>query len=373
MDPSSLPDNKWKKREIYLDFLRIISIYFVISQHGTYFHFEDTDNPGYYVRLIYNCLITIAVPVFFLISGATLLHKKESIRYVLRHRVLPFCLLIVICALIQGGVFWTYSGLPLQSLPYCVAMLGNGMTTSWFLWVYLAFLLLLPLVRTMAQNMTNSMFVYLIALQILLIGVLPSAYTFLKPSLRPVMYINNYLPFFQDDTFRHHGHMAWLFYVLTGYFLAHRVSLSQLTRPRLWMLAVAALLCLGTEACLLERIRIARGLSSIVECMIPIAILDALPAIALFCLARALCCRITCPAWGRKLLTGAASGVLLLFLFENIARYFTKGWEHEWASALGGSTTAFFTAGLGMRVLILLAGLAAGILLKQVPGIRRII
>lgn len=65
--------------------------------------------------------------------------------------------------------------------------------------------------------------------------------------------------------------------------------------------------------------------------------------------------------------------MLLLFLFENIARYFTKGWEHEWASALGGNNTAFFTAGLGMRMLILLAGLAAGILLKQVPGIRRII
>lgn len=247
------------------------------------------------------------------------------------------------------------------------------MWAEWFLWAYLSFLLRLPLVRTMAQHMSNNMFIYLIALQILLIGILPSAFALLYPGSNIMLRLTEYLPFFNDQSMIPHSRMAWLFYVLTGYFLAHRVALPQLTRSRLWILAAAALLCYGAEAGLLEWIRIARGMETIYGYRVPIAILDTLPAIALFCLARALCCRITCPAWGRKLLTGAASGVLLLFLFENIARYFTKGWEHEWASALGGSTTAFFTAGLGMRVLILLAGLAAGILLKQVPGIRRII
>lgn len=143
------------------------------------------------------------------------------------------------------------------------------MWAEWFLWAYLALLLLLPLVRTMAQHMTSNMFVYLIALQILLIGILPPAFALLQPSEHPMLKITAYLPFYSETNNLPYGHMAWLFYVLTGYFLAHRLSLAQLTRPRLWILAAAALLCFGTEACLLERIRIARGLSSIVELSFP--------------------------------------------------------------------------------------------------------
>ena len=69
------------KRKLHLEALRIIAIYFVILTHTgkrgfTYF---TTLEPsfGYFLAICIPLLCNICVPLFYMISGATMLNKDE--------------------------------------------------------------------------------------------------------------------------------------------------------------------------------------------------------------------------------------------------------------------------------------------------------
>ena len=73
-----------KKRLLSLDFMRIFAILLVIFNHtdNRGFYRFLTDDPGtflYWFNLFFSILCKAAVPLFFMISGALLLNKEESI------------------------------------------------------------------------------------------------------------------------------------------------------------------------------------------------------------------------------------------------------------------------------------------------------
>ena len=93
-----------RQKKVHLDILRVIAILGVMFTHsGTYgvYRFLETDNRfNFWFGLVLATLTQLCVPLFFMISGALLLRKKETLAYVCKHRILRMFLVIVVLAFI---------------------------------------------------------------------------------------------------------------------------------------------------------------------------------------------------------------------------------------------------------------------------------
>ena len=82
---NSLPETKTRK--IHIDILRLIAICCVVYMHIEIAVPPPINATGYYVYLAINMCIRTAIPIFFMISGAVLLHKTEKLNIVIKKRI----------------------------------------------------------------------------------------------------------------------------------------------------------------------------------------------------------------------------------------------------------------------------------------------
>lgn len=77
------------KRLIHLDLLRIIAMWLIIYNHtgtsGDMFFSIARDSKLYLLYILLPIVTRINVPIFFMISGALLLDRKETIKDVLKN------------------------------------------------------------------------------------------------------------------------------------------------------------------------------------------------------------------------------------------------------------------------------------------------
>ncbi len=213
----------------HIDFLRILAIFLVILNHGA-FRIPTTGHGilGSWVIFFFNQLIKMAVPIFFMISGALLLARKESYGQLFWKRIPRFLGVIIFFWTLQwsadifsNGVFPSPSQF-LQSL-YSSSLLVErvGAYVAWFLYAYLAMLLLLPLLRRLARSMRDRDYLYLFGLQLVIAALLPT-FVCLLAGQEISSELCKYLPFTRP------GHLPfgsgfWAVFMLMGYFLEHRI------------------------------------------------------------------------------------------------------------------------------------------------------
>ena len=72
---------KVTERLVWIDLLKIISIFFVVLLHTSAFGvYQGVAANGWWVANFYDSLARISVPLFVMASGALLLEKQESYR-----------------------------------------------------------------------------------------------------------------------------------------------------------------------------------------------------------------------------------------------------------------------------------------------------
>lgn len=154
------------KKQTYLEVIRILALICIIFNHtGEYGYllFQTTGNEA--LRILSICVSNfckIGVPLFFMISGALLLPKQESLKDLFLKRILRLVVVLVLFSFIY------YIRLYLQhpeygfSLFFFVKLIYAEpfITPFWFLYSYLAFLLMLPLLRRMVKTMSEQDFLY---------------------------------------------------------------------------------------------------------------------------------------------------------------------------------------------------------------------
>ncbi len=168
------------KKKTYLDALRILAILCVIYNH--------TNERGYYLYAfpsgnILNCLyialaslVAVAVPIFFMISGALLLGKEEDIETLMKKRVLRILLVILIFSLLQYAYLVLVHGTELSCSYFLTHITGDNIIAPyWYLYAYLAYLLVLPFLRKLVSVMEVRDFHYLFVLLLLVEGLFPLA------------------------------------------------------------------------------------------------------------------------------------------------------------------------------------------------------
>lgn len=201
--------SQWPEKIGYLEALRILAVILVIFNHtdGFFLYFTNTHNPlTYFWSLFLSVLCRVNVPLFFMISGALLLEKQESVSKLYKKRVARFVIVIIVFSFLQyvvdvlrGRIKEVSPVLFLQGI-----LEGNIEETYWFLYAYLGMLLLLPLLRRLAVIMEERDFYYLFFLEGVFGVGIPVLFLMTGMELPSGLFI---LP-------------ANIFYMLTGYWLA---------------------------------------------------------------------------------------------------------------------------------------------------------
>ena len=334
---------------------------------------------GYYIYLAINMCIRTAIPIFFMISGAVLLHKVEEHSVVIKKRIFHFFIILASAIALQilfgsyiinkqnflNHLFgYTINYVKHQNLPY-------GMPTQWYLYAYLALLIMLPIVRPAAQGMSNKSHLYLITAYIITVFIIPTALFFINAPYHHR--IHNHLPFYSTEEWLPNAGMNWLFYALLGYYLEHRIKNNQLTSKKIMLLIGLAIICTFASCFMMEAVRIKQEAHQIKDFFFATKF-TVIPAIALYLTVRYMTMRVTFSKRTSSLIHHLGRAVIIVFLFENILRRYS-GIPLAKISDLLPSSGYFEVYILNcLHILIVVsAGLIGGIILQYVPGIKRFI
>lgn len=172
------PPGKAIGRRVHIDFLRIIAILLVLFNHSGqdgFFLFAITENPilqWIYAFLSIAC--KVAVPIFFMISGALLLGKEESIADVYKKRVLKFAVILLVASLGNGAykIFRYGETISLERF-WQILYSDNMITALWYLYSHLALLTMLPLLRRMVKALRDKEYLYLAVMFMIVGGIRP--------------------------------------------------------------------------------------------------------------------------------------------------------------------------------------------------------
>lgn len=165
---------------VYIEVLRIIAVYLVMFNHTSYngfFLFAKATESWFYGGYLFISIATkIAVPVFFMVSGALLLGKEEQIVSIYKKRVMRF-LLVLIATTALYYLRDCYQNHEQVNVLLFLAKLysGNGQFHLWYLYSYIGFLMMLPILRKMVANLEEKDYIYIFLCHILVLGILPVA------------------------------------------------------------------------------------------------------------------------------------------------------------------------------------------------------
>ena len=159
-----------KKRESWLDALRILSAFLVIVNHtnSDVFQSATPETATWWLSVAWYYLCKIAVPVFVMVSGAVLLPRQDTIRKCLGRfgRILAALLIFSYGYYLYDA--WVYWGLwpRMARLDVFLAQVWTQEITDgfWYLYFYMGLMLMLPLLQRMAASMKKNEMLYLIGL-----------------------------------------------------------------------------------------------------------------------------------------------------------------------------------------------------------------
>lgn len=365
-------------RKPHLDILRVLCIFFVVYMHTKIAILPIHTTTGYYFSLFANMCIRVAIPIFFMITGAVLLHKEEPIHPKVTKRIFSFGVIIIATISLQivigswlkaptdfmltlknaSGHYLNHIGFPIY------------MNAQWYLYAHLAILIMLPLMRPAAQNMNNNAFLYLIIAYVITACILPAL---LCVSDREYLHpIHMHLPFYsiENDTLPNGG-MNYLFYALVGYYLEHRVTKEQVTQRLLAILCIASVLCLIAACAMMEFTRIQEGNEQVSNFFFATKF-TVIPAITLFLLTKHISANSATLNKYQFIFAKLGRAVIIVFLFENLIRHCIAPYHKAWSSALSGYGYASLYLSSIIQIIVTVAiGLGIGLVLQHIPGIKR--
>lgn len=228
-----------KIKRLDIELMRIIAVFFVIFNHTGktgffFFSLYDVHSMQYWIYLFISIFCKLSVPLFFMISGALMLNRQgESIKRIWVHRVFHISVVLGIwsffyyLAAVKHG---NYQWLSFFSRLYD----SNWNFSYWYLYVYIAFLISLPLLQRFAQSLTDKEYMYMFFVYIVFAMVIPSA---------------QYLLFQGRHVLNGNLSIGWLMssiviFPLTGYFLSFRKKdfWNEKRIMILWMINIATIL-----------------------------------------------------------------------------------------------------------------------------------
>jgi surface polysaccharide O-acyltransferase-like enzyme len=217
-------------RVLWADFVRNIGILLVILGHvsgAVVQRWADVSRADWMAGNVYNVIARACVPLLFLVSGALLLPRQESIRDFYRKRfqkvIFPFLFWSVLYLLWKGGGFAGYSLLDAIRTILLAIVTRPAEYHLWFMYELFAIYLLTPVLRVLVNSKKEEILWYFIAIWFIF-----------GPFLRALQY------FVRSDFIFDLGYLTgYIGYFMLGYLLA-RIPLKR------WMIWASAVVYLAS-------------------------------------------------------------------------------------------------------------------------------
>lgn len=165
-------------RKVHLELLRVLAVYLVVLTHTgkrgyTYF---TTLKPsfGYFLTMLVPIICSIAVPLFYMISGANLIGKNETPEYIWKRRLPRYLLVLVLASAVMYVYYGEGNEKELSVSGFFKAVYsGNIIVPYWFMYSYVGYLMLLPFLRRLIRGLTERERYYLFGLYVVFHAIIP--------------------------------------------------------------------------------------------------------------------------------------------------------------------------------------------------------
>lgn len=351
---------KIAERKVYIDFLKIIAIYMVLFNHtgiNGFVLFTVARTSKLYPLYLFNSIfIKIAVPLFLMTSGALLLNKKETYKDLMKKRFLKYLFILILGSVIA----YLYTCLRINPQKISVIQFLELLYTShvstayWYLYMYLAYILILPLLRKMAICMTEKEYKWMF----LIYGIVQSL-TIIDFILWKGEKVHN-------PNFSVFITSNYIFYPLMGYYMEHKMKEKQFNLRGGVILSIVSLIAI-TLCCFMTHYKcVLTDKWTENTCQTFFNTLIFLPTITVYYISKMWFLNHTYNEKIYKLITIVGGTTFGIYLIEQICRKETKfvfiylqPYIHTLPACL---------------VWILIACIAGGVvvlLFKQIPGVKK--
>lgn len=187
-----------KQKEIYIEALRVFAMIFVIFNHTSddgFFYFSNLDPSQFrfWLDMLFTVFCKFAVPMFFALSGSLMLGEEISFKKQSR-RILRALMILILISLVYYIKEQNVYNYPMTIGDFFTRVYSYRLKYHlWYLYDYIVFLVTMPFINKIAQNLTKKTFYYLCAIVIMTQAIIPvfeylvidnafSIYSHLKPT-----------------------------------------------------------------------------------------------------------------------------------------------------------------------------------------------
>ena len=337
-----------KNPKTYLDILKVLAIFLVLWNHtgsGFELYNDVHDMPQHLVYLCCSILDKIAVPLFFMASGALLLGREESLHMILTRRVRHFALILLAASAVN--YIYLYAADKNFSLYDFAVRLYTGTVAGplWYLYSYLALLLSLPFLRKLARTMRERDYFWLLALYLLTELITVADYFWFRGAQT------------HNWNFTLFTSVQYVLYTLFGFYIDRVMKKGRMNLETVTLLIGASALAVGGSYMLTEWKMASAEVWTVAQSQTFFNTFIAIPAITVFYIAK--CLHTRRPVTGRAAIVWSllAVGTFGTYLFERFWRD-TAWFAYELANRkLSPFVSSFFhiLAATAMGILATLA------------------
>ncbi|MDO5399924.1 MAG: acyltransferase family protein [Eubacteriales bacterium] len=309
--------------------------------------------------LIISILDKMAVPLFFMVSGALLLGKEESIAAVFRKRVLRFGIILLAVSACYFARIWKMYDQSHLLRDFLVLVYSADIADHlWYLYSYLGLLFMLPLLRKMVKSMDTMDYLYFFLCHILLTGLLPMAEFYVGKG--HLSLTGNFSVSLLKS--------SSIFFFVMGYFFERHLDSSAFSRKNILLGVLLSFIAVGITCYMTMFKAKLTGQTGVDIPMDYFSSLIAFPAFCVYGAVKRLFQSVKVSAKMRKIMTQIGSTTFGIYLLEGFLR---SGTEFVYTSLEPVLTP------LPAALLWIAAALAVGIvlvtILKKIPGIRYLV
>lgn len=164
-----------KNRIIGYDYLRIIATFMVVLLHGSVAFLDGGNTAMHIVAKEINTLCLICVPLFFMISGALLLDtKSEAPLKSLKKRLVKQGIPFVVWSILYVFVRIAMKKIPFGLQAFTSLLQEPAYYQFWFMYALLAIYLLTPALSVLVQNMTRTVYRYVLGIWLVFSVIQPT-------------------------------------------------------------------------------------------------------------------------------------------------------------------------------------------------------
>lgn len=149
-----------KQKYIFIEVLRIIACFFAMVNHSTFLYLNTniyaytTPPQSWFISLAYYFLSKIAVPIFIMISGYTMLDKQDNYKKSALRIGRVILALLVFSSIYYVNQWLNGTRATIGIFDYLKSLYKSPQAWShWYLYMYIGLLIMMPFLQKMVANM----------------------------------------------------------------------------------------------------------------------------------------------------------------------------------------------------------------------------